>query len=342
METSPYHSRLHLMNFTVFEDAVFEFSRGINAFIGENGTGKTHLMKALYAYQLSCYRQKSVDSFLGGVFQTQNIGELVRAMAGHNSIADVSGTWNDRDWHFAIQGAVFPSTNEETYHLVENGVRPKMPRPVFLPAVDMMGHTRRFLSTFDEYQIDFDLTHRDIVALLLSPERRDQALIADHQVILSSILGGEIEEENERFYLRTKEGRQPMPLVAEGIRKIATLYQLLRNGHLKAGSTLFWDEPEVNINPKLMDEIVSVLLMLARSGVQILLATHSYVILKELDLQATASDDVRYFVLARSENGTTVHATDDYSHLTPNPIADQFDSLYDRQLQRSTGRKRLS
>ena len=37
-----------LKNFTVFKDFQLEVSSGINVFIGENGTGKTHLIKALY------------------------------------------------------------------------------------------------------------------------------------------------------------------------------------------------------------------------------------------------------------------------------------------------------
>ena len=39
---------LQLRNFTVFPSAHFDFSPGINAFVGENGTGKTHLLKVAY------------------------------------------------------------------------------------------------------------------------------------------------------------------------------------------------------------------------------------------------------------------------------------------------------
>ena len=205
----------------------------------------------------------------------------------------------------------------------------------------MMGHTKRFISTYDEYQIDFDQTHRDIVALLLSPEKRSTQENQNPGLkILTNILGGEIEEESERFYLKTPQGRQAMPLVADGLRKIATLYQLIKNGWLEPGAVLFWDEPEIHLSPVLMDEVVAVLLELARSGVQIFLATHSYVILKELDLQALAADDVRYFALESTPEGTTVEMTSDYAQLHPNPIAEQFDSLYDRELTRATGRRR--
>lgn len=36
--------KIELTNFTVFEDLNLEFCDGINIFIGENATGKTHIM----------------------------------------------------------------------------------------------------------------------------------------------------------------------------------------------------------------------------------------------------------------------------------------------------------
>ena len=40
---------ISIENFTVFEKLKIDFSKGINILIGENGTGKTHLMKMMYA-----------------------------------------------------------------------------------------------------------------------------------------------------------------------------------------------------------------------------------------------------------------------------------------------------
>jgi hypothetical protein len=38
--------------------------------------------------------------------------------------------------------------------------------------------------------------------------------------------------------------------MAEGYRKLAMLIFLLRYGVLERGSTLFWDEPEANLEPR--------------------------------------------------------------------------------------------
>lgn len=42
-------TKVKFENFTAFKKLEVEFSPGINALIGANGTGKTHLMKACYA-----------------------------------------------------------------------------------------------------------------------------------------------------------------------------------------------------------------------------------------------------------------------------------------------------
>ena len=42
-------TRLRLQNFTAFSTLDMRLSPGINIFIGTNGTGKTHILKLLYA-----------------------------------------------------------------------------------------------------------------------------------------------------------------------------------------------------------------------------------------------------------------------------------------------------
>ena len=62
---------------------------------------------------------------------------------------------------------------------------------------------------------------------------------------------------------------------------------------------LLWDDPETNLDPKLFHPLIDVLLKLQRTGVQVLLATHDYVILKELDLCKRDTDQVLFHSLYR-------------------------------------------
>ena len=50
---------IQLQNYTVFEDTDLTFGQGINVFIGENATGKTHLLKLIYA--ACCANRQQVD-----------------------------------------------------------------------------------------------------------------------------------------------------------------------------------------------------------------------------------------------------------------------------------------
>ena len=334
MSERPYHKSLRLENLTAFADASFEFVPGVNVFVGENGTGKSHAMKTLYAaLHRGSQQPLGLGDILERIFQTEDVTEIVR-MFGAQQIARVSGASGNGQWYYEVHRADHQLVSDR--NLPQNHVR-----PVFIPAIDMMGHTKGFLAANNELVLDFDLTCLDIVTLL-SLKRRNGAVESTSIDVLSSLLGGnpDLDEATGRFFLTTPGGRLAMPLVAEGIRKIATLVRLYQNGWLAPGSTLFWDEPEVNLNPKVMDEVVGALLELARSGVQIFLATHSYVILKELDLQANRADNVRYFAFQNSDSGTIVNWTDDFALLEPNPILDQYDSLYDRDLTRATGRNR--
>jgi len=40
---------LHIESFTVFSQAALEFGKHLNLFVGENGTGKSHLLKLAYS-----------------------------------------------------------------------------------------------------------------------------------------------------------------------------------------------------------------------------------------------------------------------------------------------------
>ena len=326
-----HHKTMKIHNFTAFRDVRMDFVSGINAFVGENGTGKTHVMKSLYAFQLAAARDGDIRQILKDLFQVRELASLLR-LGTEKDYAQVDGLFGHGDWAFAIHppDSVALSLNLDP-----------PPRPVFIPAMDMMGHTRGFLQAAQEVKLDFDRTCTDVVTLM-GLERKNGSRSAVTLEGLSKLLGGEVEydDSDSRFYLVTPVGRLPMPLVGEGLRKIATLMRLAQNGWLIPGNTLFWDEPEVNLNPKLMDEVVSTLLTLSRAGIQVFIATHSYVILKELDLQSKPTDSVRYFAFQPNVDGTTVAAFDDFALLEPNPILEQYDSLYDRELTRSTGRNR--
>jgi predicted ATPase len=78
------------------------------------------------------------------------------------------------------------------------------------------------------------------------------------------------------------QGKMEISLVAEGWRKVAMLAYLAANGSLTDKGILFWDEPEANLNPRIMTGVARTIAELADRGVQVIVATHSLFVMKEL------------------------------------------------------------
>jgi hypothetical protein len=83
-----------------------------------------------------------------------------------------------------------------------------------------------FVALYESRMLEFEETWRDTCLLLQAPALRGprqqqiQALLAP----LEQAMGGQVEaDQNGRFYLRQPGGRKEMPLVAEGLRKLAML-----------------------------------------------------------------------------------------------------------------------
>lgn len=72
---------------------------------------------------------------------------------------------------------------------------------------------------------------------------------------------------------------------------------------------------------------------------QIFLATHDYVILKEIDLRRKTDDEILFHSLYRDSNTGEIQcrSTDDYLQIHPNAIAETFADLYNREIERSVG-----
>ena len=129
--------------------------------------------------------------------------------------------------------------------------------------------------------------------------------------------------------------------MAEGFRKAGMLSRLLETGAIEPGvsGTLFWDEPETNMNPKLMRLFVEIMLELSRNGQQIIIATHDYVLLKWFDLlrDEGKSDEIKYHSLYLEENEIKRNSTLIFDEIYPNPIDEAFGFLVDQEISNDMG-----
>jgi energy-coupling factor transporter ATP-binding protein EcfA2 len=314
----------------------------VNVFIGENGTGKTHVMKVLYAVQDHCEKRldSSVRSTLLDLFQIESVDNLRSTWLPYGEKTEVQLIFAPNDSLGKPGSFVLEISHDIVSRRVANLV-PVEDRPIFIPAFDMIAHSQGFLASERIIKQDFDSASKDLLSYLGTKRQRMSLsdTISSVESRLAEVLPGTLEQDaSERFFLVNERGRFAIPMVAEGLRKIATLRRLVEQKWLYPGTTLFWDEPEVSLNPKLMDEVAQAILLLARSGVQVFIASHSYLILKELEVNQQPGDSLRYFAFDPTPEGTVVRPSDTYFGLSPNPIEAQYASLYDRQIQKEMAR----
>lgn len=321
-------SNLNIKNFTVFPSANLQFSKYLNVIVGENGSGKTHLLKVVYSALATSWEesrkptsgtptkallQNRIADKLINVFRPESLGRLARRKQGRER-CDIKLLFEDKQFNFEFSF----STNSKTEVLIE-----KVPKgwldtsPAYIPTRELLSIFPNFVSVYEGHYLEFEETWRDTCILLGAPlqrgtkEKRIQELLTP----LEQAMGGSIElDKNGRFYLKNERGRFEMPLIAEGQRKLAMLARLIATGILMDKGFLFWDEPEANLNPLLIKQVAQSIVNLSKTGIQVFIATHSLFLLRELEILMTDKQNIelnsRFFGLHFSDDGVVVKQGD--------------------------------
>jgi energy-coupling factor transporter ATP-binding protein EcfA2 len=339
----------HFRNFTAFRNLELSFSPGINVLIGENGTGKTHILKALYAACDVTKSREDLGQKLIDVFMPfgKRPGRLVHREAGRHSASISISTGDVVIKQLRIKRSVTISFSTLAKSATAMTVKGKSywylrsVKCVYIPVKEMLANAPHFLASLNARELHFEAVYGDIIQrAYLAPLRGPTDTW--RKSLLKTVgesISGRVVLEGEEFFLRNRQGNLEFSLLAEGHRKLALLLLLIQNGTLSKDSILFWDEPEASLNPAMMRSVVTMLFELQRHGVQVFLATHDYVLLKEMDLQKSQSDSLVYHALYRTEvqGDIAVNSTSDYLSIHPSAISDTFAGLYDRSLDRMAG-----
>ena len=333
-------TRLKLERFTAFESLDFIPSRGINALVGANGTGKTHLMKVAYA---ACDISKTGVGFAEKLIRVfmpsgRSLGRLVKRRQGSTEChLEVRRDKRTLKASFSNHATVPDSASI-------NGAKGWAARPVdsvYVPVKEMLANAPGFRSLYAQREIHFEEVYADILdraysPFLRGPVDRNRKKLLD---ALQKTIDGKVTTSKEEFFLHSGQGDLEFTLLAEGMCKLGLVWILIQNGTLIDGSVLFWDEPETNLNPKLYGPVIDILLSLQRMGVQIFIATHDYAILKELDLRKEENDEIAFHSLYHDPESREIalHTANSYVDIDPNAISEAFADLYDREVRRSLG-----
>lgn len=361
--------KIDIKNFTVFEDIEIKMNEGINVFIGQNGTGKTHLLKLLYGIRpvkktiffshklaMPLFRSK-VEKLIQN--ENENVATAWADDESYEIISSATVYFKDSSLNF-LDYSIEESQdikeyydfeeydkNEELYDLNEyydddyisfykesigyNGDIPDIePDYTFIPAKEILSHSKGLLALNNRFDLPFDETYIDIITSAELPEAKN---ISESSLkiinVITKIIGGNVVNEDGNFYINKKNKKIEFSLEAEGLRKFGLLWKLIINGLIEKNSFLIWDEPEANLNPELLPTLAKILLALEREGVQIFIATHSYNLAKYLELFRENKSSVGFYNLYKVDDKVHVDSKEYFGNLKNNSIIDSDFDLYE-------------
>ncbi|MFP5270107.1 AAA family ATPase [Coleofasciculus sp.] len=329
---------LQLKNFGPIDQLQCEHLGNINLIIGENSTGKTILLKALYSAMrtLETYQRgnepRSAEEILADklywTFETIKIGELVRKGADEPLLFKINV--NHQNFIYT-----FGRDTTKTIQNLDNHVTPRDSNSIFLPTKEVLSLHSIILETREQdKEFGFDDTYLDLArALRQSPKGgRNYREFAESRKNLKHILDGRIEYDELSGIWQFKKGNQKFSIgvTAEGIKKISILDTLLGNRYLDPQSVIFIDEPEAALHPNAISKLLDIIAMLAKCGIQFFMASHSYFVIKKLFLIAQQQNEISIKIISTNPEEWTIADLKD--GLPSNPIIDESIQLYKEEV----------
>jgi len=309
----------------------------INLVIGENSTGKTFLLKALYSAMRTLEEYKRGDDQrtaaeilaekLYWTFQADKIGDLVTKGADTSLSCIVQ--FDQRNFAYS-----FGKDTTKQISSLENHVQPRSSNSIFLPAKEVLSlHQNILKSREQDKAFGFDDTYLDLArALRQSPKLGNKyAEFSKSRQSLEDILGGRVEYDEASGRWQFKKGNQKFSIgvTAEGIKKIAIFDTLLGNRYLDTNSIVFIDEPESALHPVAVSKLLDIVWVLAERGIQFFMASHSYFVVKKLFLIAQEQGISIPVISAQDGKWTQANLKDG---MPENTIIDESIRLYKEEV----------
>ncbi|MDR0305953.1 MAG: AAA family ATPase [Chitinispirillales bacterium] len=313
---------IRINKFAIFANSNLEFSPGVNIIIGENGTGKTLLLKAIYA-DAKFRKERSEGKFITGLEELHKNESLLSTLGIDGEYAD-SFLKNVEFYVDPVKGRSL-STNCNT---------------VFIPAKEMLTHANGLLAMKEKYgkNMPFDITLLDIIKNAQGWRLKETPPIAKRiePLIKNSIDGTVDVRDDGSFWMEKSDGTSiPFSMEAEGLRRLGLIWQLLMNGSINENSLVLWDEPESSLNPSNLPLVASIIMELQRNCVQLIITTHEYNLARYIDIMRKKEDKVKFISLYKEKNTVSYSYADSFLKLQPNSIDDAGERLYKDVIQKS-------
>ncbi len=330
-------TRIDLKNFGPIGQLDWQKLGKINLVVGNNGSGKTFLLKAIYSAMRTLEEYKRGDDQrkaseilaekLYWTFQPEKIGDLVSKQA--DTPLSLELTLDDKIFDYS-----FGKDTTKSISTLENNVGARASNSIFLPAKEVLSLHNIILKSRDQDKVfGFDDTYLDLARALRLPKAKgnNYPKFSRSRQQLENMLDGKVEYDEISGRWQFKRGKQKFPIgvTAEGIKKIAILDTLLGNRYLDRNSVVFIDELESALHPVAISKFIDIIAMLASCGIQFFIASHSYFVVKKLFLIAQ-EQKLSIPVLSYESDGG--QQSDLLDEMPENAIIDESIRLYKEEV----------
>ena len=313
----------------------------INLVIGENGTGKTFLLKALYSATRAMEEYKRGDDIktinevlaekLRWTFQVDKLGDMVTRSSNESLIFEMKLGTDQIGYQFSssatskVVTATAPSGKRET-------------NSIFIPAKEVLSLYSIILKSREvDKSFGFDDTYYDLVkALRISPKKgKNYTVFSKSRKLLNSVIDGKVEYDETSgkwSYKNNRSQKFSIGATSEGVKKISIMDRLLSNGYLDNQSIIFIDEIESALHPTAICQFLDMVAKIATDmDLQFFISSHSYFVIKKLALIAKTNPGLVTCISLSKDKKPAVH---DLSEGMPdNSIIDASIALYEKEVE---------
>ena len=327
---------IEIENFMQLQNQKIEFGN-INIIAGINDTGKTSLLKLIYASvkaKEEIIKQKKdnykehLSTKILNVFDIDKLGDLVTKNKENLKVNILYNNNYNQIFSFSNKSKkTIKNISEFNNYNFEY-------KTTFLPPKEVLTIRKLIRTTIEQYDFrgGYDDTYYDLVKSLDIPLAKGSLSkgFKKADIELETSLQGRIINNNGEFVFKKNKYKFPISLTAEGVKKIGIINQLLKNKTIDKNSILFIDELEVALHPKIIQKVAKIIFDLSQLGVQVFIATHSYFVIKSFHLLALEYDKDICFLNFKNENdNVTIDVSNLKDGIANNEIVDTSIEMFE-------------